>query len=547
MYIALLLASMCGQLQFNNTEQDAVVWAIDALAKYDTKDQPFIRFIWIPPWGDAEWAGVVDFAVNAAASQARTIHLADRHANGWMLAYNLQFLASGPELARLVEVWDELAIRDPYFHVPDVNTVQIECKRCGGTGKIRSSRSLHSITCPDCHGTGKVSGANPGVAILAPHLSDVIAKNAVNAERSERIDVLVTQLTKSTGGIYRADWFLEQLLTSIRGKYAEFRQIEFEKQGVLTPFQAHVKRRGFSFEESLQAGGEKAAWLKRSGVTGKERVVAAVFGLGSITPMTVTFDFLDQNVKPNTKFIRNLINFNAFSDGSEAFVPLKNGLVEYILADGQGNLLRVAPPNLVADSTKPDGHTKELEIGMSCIICHHPNNGYRTAKNDFDAFFGSGVDFFGEDISVQGKRLSKQEAVDTVAARFGEGLASGDGVLARARRDYELTIGRIVKYEVRADGPTPTQMLGAKIMNIYHTYRYSLVTSQVACLELGVAGGNNPNEVLQNLTSGPLLGDIEDPLIPAMWNGLAVTRDDFEAIYGEMARRATLNRKVLKQ
>ena len=135
---------------------DAVRWAAVALAEYKPERRKFIRFVYVPEWADKEWIGAMNFAVNAAASQVRTIHVADIHAGGWLLAYDLSRLATKEKLVRLVEVWDGLAVDDPYFHVPSVN--------------VDSAPSV-------------------GLAILAPHLEEAAAVNLTNPGADKRLDV----------------------------------------------------------------------------------------------------------------------------------------------------------------------------------------------------------------------------------------------------------------------------------------------------------------------------------------------------------------------
>ena len=550
--IAVLLAAVLMQppvpatIKLQPTEADAVAWAFSALASYPDAVRPTIRFVWLPPWATLEWHGALDFAVNASASQARTLHRGMQHAGGYLLAYDLSRLASGKQLARLIELWDGLAIRDPYFHISQVNVEQISCSRCGGDGKLSVS-SGRSSSCPDCSGTGRVTSQGKQVAILAPHLESALAVNAADPQRSERIDVLVTQLTRSTGAIYRADWLIEQLLTSDVGLYPEFRQIDFADG-----LDKHLAKRGFSRQQAIDVGGEKGCFLERSGVTGKQRIILAFYGPGGRTPAIQTFDLADANVRPQDQFIRNLVNFENKSDASEVFVPLPNGLVEYLLTDGEGVFQRTAPDVIVSDSTKPDGFTSRLEMGMSCVICHHVDQGYKTAKNDLDYLFGSDIDFAGEDISTlrRGEQivLARQEIVDLVVSRYAEGLLGGDNILARARRDYETAIARITDYQITAEGQTPVQRVGEQIRQIYHGYRYAQIDATRTLLELGVVtDGGDPLAVLSQLVPPPPAGTEEDVQIGLHRAGLKLNRSSFEAIYSDLAARSALTRQDLDQ
>jgi hypothetical protein len=507
---ALWTAEPAPKVELMPTEADAVGWAFEALQQYPTARQPYIRFLWIPPYGDPEWIGACDFTVNAACSQTTTLVRGDRHAGGWLLGYDLQQLAPDPkQLARLVATWDSLAERDGRLHVPRINLV--------GTG-----------------------------AVLAPHLHTAIARHVTDPEKNQRLDVLVTQLTESTGAIYPADFFIEQALTSARGKYPEFRQIDFTGADGVKPLAVLQAKRGFFPAESKNLNGEKGALLLASGVTGKSRVVLATWGLASRIPMTATFDFKDAKTRPDEQFVRNLVAFEGRADATEVFLPLPNGLLEYVLADGQGNLQRVAPPDVVSDHTKPAGFTRELEMGMSCIICHSPDDGFKTAGNDLEFLQGADADYFGDEIDYRGKRISRAEALAIVAGRYGERLDQPDGVLGRARRDFVRAVDAITDYELTADGPSSVQRLGEKLKTIYHGYRYRKVDAQQACLELGVrVSADQALATLRRLVPPAAAGQPEDIVISMVRNGAAIKRDDFDAIYVELARRAIETRPTL--
>lgn len=521
-----LMAGPGEDVQLLHTELDAVAWAFDALQAqtpegqpvYPPERQPFVRFVYLPPWADAEWPGAVDFVVNAAASHSEILQRGNRHAGGYLLGYDLQRLCPDPvKLARLVSVWDGIAVKDSRFHVPKINQVK-----------------------------------GQSLAILAPHLQAALAKHVGDPKKDQRVDLLVTQLTSSTGGIYPADFLIEQFMTSIRGVYPELRQLEFGKPEKFTPLQAHLQKRGFFFEQSTNLRGDQGVWIKESGVTGKNRIVMATYGLSSRTPLSVTFDSTNQRTRPDEQFIRNLIEFRPFSDASEVFVPLPNGLLEYILADGKGNLVRQVPDNIALDTTKPNPHTKELEMGMSCVLCHAPDGGYKTNKNDLEFLLGSSADFLGDSVTILigGKPtlFTRDQAVALVAGRYGERLDDGDGILGRAERDYLKAVSSITDYRVLANEPSAVVRLGAKIKEIYHRYRFTPISAQTACVELGVKV--QPEKALQTLrllVPTPPLGQTEDVMIALFKNGLEINRDDMDAIFNEMAQRAIPARAELRK
>lgn len=505
-----------------HTEADAVGWAFDALMNaYTEADWPYIRFAYLPPWADAEWVGAVNFAVNASASHNRSLVPGRIFAGGYLIGYDLRVLAGTvSRLPELTATWDELAVREARFHIPDLNI-------------------------PDA---GK--GSRP-VAFLAPHLATALAKHATDAAQDQRIDVLVTQMTKSAGAIYPADFLIEQLLTSIRGKYPEFRQIRFTvSKG--RPLDAHLLSRGFSIDNSQRVGEDLCAFIMQSNVTGKQRVVMAIYGRSG-SPCTITLDFADDSIRADEQFVRNLLEFTSLADALEIFIPLPNGLLEFVLANGDGDIQRVAPPNVVADDTKPTGHTKELEMGMSCVVCHAPADGYKPFQNDLEALLGSDTDLFGDVATIgyttrwgEKRTLTRDEALNIVNGRFAEPLDEPDGIIGRARRDYIKTVGLLTDYDVTSDGPSAVELLGLKIKEIYHGYRYATIDADRACLELGVRvpAGTGRTNLAKLLPSLPK-GSQEDIVITLLKQGVAIQRDQMDAIHVELARRAIDTRPTL--
>lgn len=537
-------------VEFLHTEIDAIGWVFDALGKYQEEDRPFIRFVYLPPWADPDWVGVVDYAMNAACSHSRTLYRGDRHAGGWLLGYNMQVLCPDPiKLEKILSVWDGLSVIEPRFHMPAVNSTElietydaIETDRFGRQVTVKRKRTKQIIK---------------NTAFLAPHLEAALAKHVTKAEQSIRIDALVTQISKTPGPVYPADFLIEQLLTSAAGKYPEFRLMDFTVESG-TPLQTMLKRSGFFFEQSTNLRGDKGAVILISDVTGKGRVVITVSGLTSQVPAMFTFDIADKRTAPGEQFIRNLVQYEPFHDATEVFIPMQNGLIEFVLADSKGNLQRVAPSNVVADSTKPNGHTKELEMGMSCIICHGPEDGYKTAKNDAEYILGSDVDYFGDGIEyddrLTNKRvsLSRQESIDLVAGRFGERIDEPDGIIGRARRDYIRAVDSLTGWGIGSiddpNAPSAARKVATKIEEIYHGYRYSRINADRICLELGVrVPQGQGKKYLKILAPAPKKGDVEDIVIGLVRNGAEIIRSEADSIYGELARRAVTTRATLKQ
>jgi hypothetical protein len=529
-----------------HNETDAVGWIFDALNKYPEEDRQWIRFIYIPPWGDAEWIGVADFMMNAVCSHTPQLVKGDRWAGGWLLGYNFRLLVPHYEdRLKVLKVWDDLAINDYKFHFSQINlqevveVIEVDQKdKTGKTVKVQQQKTV------------KVS---KNQILLSPHLREALARHVDDPEKSQRIDVLLTQMNNSAGTVYSLDFLLEQLLTSIRGKYPEFRLFDFQKKGNVTPLQALLAKRGIFFQTTQDHIGERGALLLISDVTGKSRIIFFAYGVASRQPAAITFDFLDKTIRPDVQFIRNLIEFEQLSNGSEAFLPMPNGLQEYVLADAQGNLLRVAPPDLVADHNKPPGYTHELELGMSCIICHSPQDHYLTVRNDMELLATADTDYLGDSLyytNAAGEKvlLKKEEAVAIVSARYGERVEEPDGILGRARRDYIRVIERLTDYPVTADGDSCVQLLGKKLKEIYHGYRYRRIGAQQVCMELGVrVPQDKALVVLRQLVPHPGKGQPEDIVISLLRNGAQIKRDDMDAIYNEMANRSLKNRLLFRK
>lgn len=501
------------KVELLKTEVDATSWAFVALLSYP--DPTYIRFVEIPPYGDPEWIGALDVAVNMACSQTPILHRGDRHAGGWLIAYDLQKMAPDPEqLKRLVSVWDSLAVRDSRYHLSEVN--------------IENNKGT--------------------TAFLAPHLQEALARHATDPNKSERVDVLIARLTNSPGAIYPADFLIEQLLTSVVGKYPEFRQMDFERKGKDGTAVVRFVNGGFFFGESRDRFGEKGALLLASSLSGKGRVISSVYGTASRMPLVITFDPKDSNIRPENQFIRNLIKFKF--DAGEAFIPMSNGFLESVLFNSEFDLQRVAPPDIVCDYTKPDGFTKELEMGMSCVMCHMTDKRgwYKTDRNDMEFLLGADVDYFGDEIEFNGKMLTRAEAVAIVVGKYSERLHDPDGVLARAQRDVVHAVDILTDYDVVANGPTSVERVGLKIKQIYHGYRFRLINADQACLELGVRVPEGQGvKVLRQLVPRSADGKQEDIVISLLRNGALIPRDRFSEIYPEMARRAVSTRALLTE
>ena len=143
--------------------------------------------------------------------------------------------------------------------------------------------------------------------------------------------------------------------------------------------------------------------------------------------------------------------------------------------------------------------------------------------------------------------ISREQATAIVVGRYGERIDEPDGVLGRARRDLIKTVDALTDYKPTADGPTSVALVGAKIKEIYHRYRYQTIDAERAALELGVrVPAAKVCRVPGARSPAPAVGESEDIILGLLRNGATIKRDDWSAVYVEAARRAVVNRSKLK-
>lgn len=489
-----LLACCCGFLaaqvfaadgdapEYAAGPRDWTGWAIADLVLLPEHDRPFQRYLAIPHWGDEKWVPALNFTVNTSVSHAQTIQLGTVLANGWMVRYDLRRLVpQSKRLASTVATWDELAKQDPYLHVPDSNT------------KL-------------------------GLAVVAP---------AIPAERA----ALLNELSLSVGAVYRADWFVVKALSTLNGgAYYRFRQVVREPEKG-TALDNWLSSRGLFVGTTENIGGERRAAMFRSDVTGKPRRVdlfpTLAGGLGSITR-----DVKDGTIEAGSHPLRNLLQFS--DDGSEVIVAQPNGMLDYVLANAEGEIVDEAPPDLVRDHTIPAPFTSRLQPARSCISCHslEGEDGWRRVRNDVQTVLDSQLNVFADFAEL---KLTRDEAVDKLAGFYALDVEHADGMLSRARRDHATAVYRCcagIKFD--ADKSIVAQV-GQLVTGIIHDYDYSLVTPARAAQELGYRVPADAKADALEAILTPINPTIEtDPVIGFLRVGIPVNRTDLETVYQDL-------------
>lgn len=469
---------------------DWVGWALADLVTLPEADRPFVRYVAIPPWGTEQWVPMLSFALNSSVSQASTVVRPEVIANGWMLRIDLRkYSPKKTTIAKTLATWDSLAKIDPYLHVPKENS-------------------------------------RVDVAVIAPTVPQDQA-------------VLLAQLTLSAGAVYRADWLLKMLLDTLDGgQYYEFRQLPIDEgeNKSLTEFDRYLSGRGVFIKSTREALGERRAAITASDVTGKPR--RADFGVSLSGGLwSVTRDIADGGQQAERHPLKNLLDFR--DQGREVFVTLPNGMIEYTLFDGQGKLVKEAPPELVRDHNVPPPYTARLRPARSCIVCHNipTADGWREIANDVQTVLRSGrLDVVAD---VTGDR-TREEVIDELASLYALEVDAADGLLGRARRDYGAAVARTIPAGISfpADASL-VSAIGKLVRDVLYDYDYQRIDGRRAALELGYAFPEDVKDPL-SMALGPDDPTREvDGIAAYLRAGLRVNRVDFELLYQDLLRQSS--------
>lgn len=493
---------------------DWVAWAAQDLLLMPAHDKPFTRYLVVPPWGDVSWHQVNSFAVNSAVSSASVIVLPDSAAGGWLIRWDLRRLAPRPaDLARLLALWDALAISEPYFHATLPHGKTIPCREY-------------------------------------IHLDGKTYRGRYHIPASEGYAILESE-TGSFAPLLRADYFLRRVMSTVEGGlYYHF--IGMIRDGKRLTETEIFRSVGLSVGLSREVQGDDRAAVFQSAITGKSRTVEQI--QGAIGKGRVTYDIFDEDSNAERHPIYNLLGFVERARGKEIIFERANGLLGYFLTDGRGNLVDVAPPNIASDHRTPEPLTRQLFPPLSCVRCHGPNQGVQRVRNDVPTLLAGGtqgeVDLFAD--LAGGDRI---ETIDRIAGLY---AASDkfDGDLALSRVRYADAVWSAT----RGMGVKGREQVAVKVAEQtskqYADYWYPRsptdgnVNADRACLESGyrVKDGQGAAFLRQLVKPGRVDVVIDgvaiefaDPSLAALRQGLSIRRQDWErvAIYaGHLINKA---------
>lgn len=489
--------------------QDAVSWTAQDLLLQPAADRPFLRYVWVPPWGDYDWVKAHSYLVNTVASQSAVIQLPDSAANGWLVRWDLRKLApKDEELVNLLLVWDALGAREHYFHweLP--------------SGIVSRTRRYRHID-------GKFYEARRFVP------SPVIDKQYR----------LLEEETLSFAPLVRADDFLERAgSTTDDGLYYHFAGFIVGGQR-LTQDQI-FRAVGLDVKESRDVEGDDRIGMFFSGVTAKARTIEMF--QGALGPGYVTYDLFDQDNKAVERHpIYNLLSFPERPDlarGREVIFEKKNKLHGFLVTNGRGEIVDEADPKIVADHRIPEPFTRRLNAPLSCIRCHRGENGLRTPANDVKDLLGSGeIDVLDD---VGDLRLGRREVIDRLA-----GLYLGDP------NDSRILDGRVRYADAvfRSSAGLTVNQAGSKLSEIMEAYAYQLVTPRLAARELGydcdsdaVARPLLKRLLARSVPDAIIEGhkvSLNDPSLAQLRAGRSITRSDWKRVFAQAAYLADYSEK----
>lgn len=505
------LTQPAGPLNFARVpdSSDAVAWAVQDLKvrqQFDPHSIPFLRYLWIPPWGTVEWHQTNSLIINSACSQSSLIVLPESAAGGWLIVWDLRKLApKADDLRRLLIVWDALAINEPYFHAEIPG---------GSVAKCRTYT----------HIDGKQYSARRFVP--APHVEP--GYSLLEAE------------THSFAPLVRADDFLRRMVSTVAGGLY-YHAIGFVRDGKRLTEAEIFKQVGLDVLLSRKVEGDDRAAVFQSAVTEKPRTVEQV--QGAIGRARVTYDIFDEDVDPARHAIYDLLNSIDKARGKEIIFERANGTLGFVLTDGAGKLVDVAPQNLVTDHRVPPPATANLFPMLSCLRCHGPTGGIQDVRNDVPTLLGGGtgeVDYFDNLNSKDGRFATVDRITGLYAAsdKFNSDLAD-------SRNKFADVVFRATRgMSAKADENVVPKALDA-ISRQYADYFYarSLTEANVnpdrACLELGYKcqPGQGAAVLRQIIPVGRVDAVIDgvavefaDPALSALRRGMSIRRQDWQRI-----------------
>jgi hypothetical protein len=287
----------------------------------------------------------------------------------------------------------------------------------------------------------------------------------------------------------------------------------------------------------------------QSQVTGRPRrvdVLRTLAGRDSQSIFIITQDLRNADVDIGTHFMLNLLDLakGVKVAAKEAIWEAPNGLHQFALFNGDGQLQDEAPPDVVADTTIPPPYGTRLQAAIGCIRCHAPNSGWRTLENDVKRLTGpGGVDIFGDN-----DKKNQADVVERLVGLYGGNLELK--LLPRARDDYNNAILQatdVWKASKKSNADIAT-LANNHLAKVYAGYWHQKVDAARALRDLGIEV-KDPKKAREQLakllpsaglltTNGEAVYIQEDGRIAALKVGIPIIRADYDLIRALVRQRA---------
>lgn len=526
------------------TPADAVRLAVTDLATLPADAHPFTRYFFTLD-NSKEFHSAFAYVLNSCVSHASTLYRPTVLADGHLIRCDMRRLwPRKADYEALLPEFEKLAQLDPYFHTIGELVIQ---EQTGETKRV--TKQVKVKVQPYRARDGQIydykwqtQTVDEPVVKEVRKFGSEHALHLLGTAKDEAPITLLAKATVSSVPIMRADQFLFLVSSTVEeenGKYYTFRRISKSSDGK-TAEQLWLESIGVDLKtvEKLRADQRIGKW--RSGITAKPRAIEYFFATSarpSVGPagVAITRDVFIGKVPADQHPIKNLLGYKF--DGSEAMGFLPNGMMTFVLFDGQGELAATAPDKLVSDRTVPSPHQTILQAPISCWRCHGSTDMWMDASNDVYALSRGklGLNIF-DDLS------SKDDAESTLDRLVGLYAGEMDEFLRVSRNTHAKATFIVTNGQ---DIPTVAKKIG----EVYGRYRYNAVTPQVACRELGWLVSEDKavallNKILPPLPPNRLGVRPESVTIGTLraWtprNKLHVNRDDWEQEYADAMLRVT--------
>jgi hypothetical protein len=547
--LGVLLLVLC-QLEFRQEPPAKLLTAREAvalaLADQTATPAPFVRYLQLPEWFAPQASqAAADFVLNSTLSRTANLIPSTTIADGRLLRIDLERLAvNDADLTEIVGLWDLLAEKDCYFHIPAATLAAAKNPevRIGTAWKfckvLRVGPIVSSIEWdgkPRDVATKDLRGITAATFAPLPGLLELVTATNSAAPILRLEEFIAYGFSSVNGGLYYrflgvgAD--LKTTVERFAGKDAAaklVKEINGAKTGRLDP-----------------ALSQSRALVLTSSVTGRQRLVQAFYGANGVPSVgpqlvSVTLDVAEDNTDPDSDPLRNLRDFRKY-DGGEVIFTLPNGLLAYLVTDAADKVIDSVPDKVAHDfrarEVRSNVATTRVFSGVSCAHCHdfaEKNYGWQPVKNDaalLVARLGQVLD----DASAKDRRRALQE----LAAQYG--AKDLEKVLDQSRLPYQTQTHALTGVRTSRD-------VVQAIADIYWGYWYDRVTPAVALRDLGQALPEAKAQA-ELLAIAPAVAGgtlVEDAVLVRLKDGEHVTPVQWRSVVGSIRQRYDDSRLEVK-